>query len=404
MLYSDKVLEHFMNPRNIGEIPDADGAGTIGSEECGDMISVWIKVGDEHLIDVKYKVFGCPTAIACCSMMTELAIGRHIDDACELTDEQVAESLGGLPAQKYHCSNLAASALHKAITNYVFKCHGQNKTIRIIALVNNTAKEGFQSEHGLSFWIEYGDKRVLFDTGQSNVVVKNAKLLNINLADAEAIVLSHGHDDHTGGLTAVINIARKANIYLHPEALRPKFSEKENEAKAIGMSDSTKQAILRMAGNKQVIGTKMPTEVSRGVFVTSRIPRITDFEDAGDSFFVDKNCRIQDTFPDDQAMFFDSPKGPVVLLGCAHAGVVNTLHYVAKLSGEKRIYAVIGGMHLLNASVERIERTIEVFRQYEVQKIGLAHCTGNGTIEKFKSAFPTQCFVCAVGNRINLQE
>ena len=111
-----------MNPQNTGEIPDADGVGTIGSEECGDMIRVWIKVSDdEHLSDIKYKVFGCPAAIACCSMMTELAMGKHLDDAGELTDEQVADALGGLPAYKYHCSNLAASALHKAIMDYIFK-------------------------------------------------------------------------------------------------------------------------------------------------------------------------------------------------------------------------------------------------------------------------------------------
>ena len=121
MPYTDKVLEHFMNPHNTGGIPEADGVGTIGSEECGDMIRVWIKVTDERLTDIKYKVFGCPAAIACCSMMTELAMGKHLDDASELTDERVAEALGGLPAQKYHCSNLAASALHKAIMDYVFR-------------------------------------------------------------------------------------------------------------------------------------------------------------------------------------------------------------------------------------------------------------------------------------------
>ena len=97
-----------MNPRNIGEIPNADGVGIIGSQECGDMIQVWIKVSDEYLADIRYKVFGCPAAIACCSMMTEIAIGKHVDEAWELTDEQVAEALGGLPVNKYHCSNLAA--------------------------------------------------------------------------------------------------------------------------------------------------------------------------------------------------------------------------------------------------------------------------------------------------------
>lgn len=121
MFYSDKVIEAFMNPHNVGEIADADGVGTIGSEDCGDMIRVWIKVADERLTDIKYKVFGCPAAIACCSQMTQMTMGRTLDEANELTDEQVAESLGGLPLDKMHCSALAATALHEAILNYIHK-------------------------------------------------------------------------------------------------------------------------------------------------------------------------------------------------------------------------------------------------------------------------------------------
>ena len=150
MQYTNQVLDHFMNPRNTGEIPDADSIGTIGSEECWDMIRVWIKVNNEHLVDVKYKVFGCPAAIACCSMMTELAIGKHVDQAWNLTDDQVAETLGGLPVHKYHCSNLAASALHMAIMNYVFRSPHQNKTISITTLVDNTAAGNLFSKHGLA--------------------------------------------------------------------------------------------------------------------------------------------------------------------------------------------------------------------------------------------------------------
>jgi len=121
IFYSDKVIEAFMNPHNVGEITDADGVGTIGSEDCGDMIRVWIKVADERLADIKYKVFGCPAAIACCSRMTQMAMGQTLDEANDLTDEQVAESLGGLPLDKMHCSNLAATALHEAILNYIHR-------------------------------------------------------------------------------------------------------------------------------------------------------------------------------------------------------------------------------------------------------------------------------------------
>ena len=116
--YTDIVLEHFMNPRNVGRIADADGIGTIGSEECGEMFKVWIKVADGRLVDIKYKVFGCPSAIACCSMMTQLVIGKRIEEAGNLTDAEIAEALGGLPAQRFHCSGLAVSALREAITSY----------------------------------------------------------------------------------------------------------------------------------------------------------------------------------------------------------------------------------------------------------------------------------------------
>ncbi len=154
------------------------------------------------------------------------------------------------------------------------------------------------------------------------------------------------------------------------------------------MPDSALKAIK----NREVIRTETPTQIFPGVTITGQIPRINNFEDVGGAFFLDENCQKPDELLDDQTLFIETLKGLVIIFGCGHAGVVNTLHYVAKLSGEKRIYAVIGGMHLLNASVERIERRIEALRQYDVQKIGLAHCTGSNAIKRFKSVFSEECF------------
>ena len=117
-MYSDKVLDHFRNPRNVGEIEDADGVGTVGNPVCGDMMSVYIKVKDNSIEDIKFKTFGCGAAIATTSMTTELAKGKTLDEAMKITREQVAEELGGLPPVKMHCSNLAADALHDAIKDY----------------------------------------------------------------------------------------------------------------------------------------------------------------------------------------------------------------------------------------------------------------------------------------------
>ena len=126
-MYSEKVMEHFRNPKNVGEIPDADGVGTVGNPVCGDMMSIYIKVKDNHLTDVKFKTFGCGAAVATSSMITELAKGKSLEDAMKITRRDVAESLGGLPPVKMYCSNLAADALHETIKNYRKKQEGAKK-------------------------------------------------------------------------------------------------------------------------------------------------------------------------------------------------------------------------------------------------------------------------------------
>jgi nitrogen fixation NifU-like protein len=118
MMYSEKVLDHFRNPRNVGEIENPDGVGTVGNPVCGDVMSIYIKVDDDKIEDIKFKTFGCGAAIATTSMTTELAKGKTLDEAMEITREDVADELGGLPPVKMHCSNLAADALHEAIEDY----------------------------------------------------------------------------------------------------------------------------------------------------------------------------------------------------------------------------------------------------------------------------------------------
>jgi nitrogen fixation NifU-like protein len=117
-MYTEKVMDHFANPRNVGEIPDADGVGETGNPVCGDIMRVYIKVKDNIIEDIKFKTFGCGAAIATSSMVTEMAKGKSLEEALELSNRQVAEALGGLPPIKMHCSNLAADALHAAVNNY----------------------------------------------------------------------------------------------------------------------------------------------------------------------------------------------------------------------------------------------------------------------------------------------
>ncbi|MGD8880411.1 MAG: Fe-S cluster assembly scaffold protein NifU [Desulfobacterales bacterium] len=120
-MYSEKVMDHFSNPRNIGEIENADGVGEVGNPVCGDMMSFYINVKDNKIADIKFKTFGCVAAIAVSSMVTEMAQGKTLDEAKKITKKSVAESLDGLPKEKMHCSNLGADALAKAIEDFESK-------------------------------------------------------------------------------------------------------------------------------------------------------------------------------------------------------------------------------------------------------------------------------------------
>jgi len=126
-MYSDKVMENFKNPKNTGEIPDADGIGTVGNPVCGDMMTIFIKVKDNRIEDIKFKTFGCGAAIATSSMTTQMAKGKTLEEALKISRKDVASELNGLPPVKMHCSNLAADALHAAIQDYLKKQQTKNE-------------------------------------------------------------------------------------------------------------------------------------------------------------------------------------------------------------------------------------------------------------------------------------
>ncbi|MGQ9582664.1 MAG: Fe-S cluster assembly scaffold protein NifU [Thermoplasmatota archaeon] len=130
-MYTDRVMDHFMNPRNMGEMKDADGVGRVGNPTCGDLMFVYIKVRDDVITDIKFKTFGCGAAIATSSMVTELAKGKTLDEALKITRADVAGELGGLPPIKMHCSNLAADALHAAIKDYLEKQGRDTSRIKV---------------------------------------------------------------------------------------------------------------------------------------------------------------------------------------------------------------------------------------------------------------------------------
>ncbi|MCW5552018.1 MAG: MBL fold metallo-hydrolase [Verrucomicrobiae bacterium] len=269
----------------------------------------------------------------------------------------------------------------------------------ITVLVENSVhRRGLKAEHGLSFLIESGGRRVLFDTGQTELVLENAGTLGCSLEDLDAIVLSHGHDDHTGGLAAVRHRSPNTRVFLHPAAMQPKFSgSTPGVARYIGMPEASRQAVAGIG--KNLVVTQTHQEVIQGVFVTGEIPRRTDFEDVGGRFFLDEQCQQPDPLMDDQALYFPTAEGVVVVLGCAHAGVVNTLLHIEQLVEGAPLRAVLGGMHLLNASPERLADTVEALRRWNVPLLAPAHCTGLVALARLWESFPGRCAAADVGSR-----
>ncbi len=274
-----------------------------------------------------------------------------------------------------------------------------SQSISVTVLVENSVHErGLKAEHGLAWHIQSGSHQVLFDTGQTDLLIQNGRQLGIALGHLHAIVLSHGHYDHTGGLAAVAAVSSYPPVYLHPAAQEPKFSlQADGTPRSIGLPEASRAVLARHP--ERIIETRTGTEVVPGLFVTGEIPRHTAYEDPGGRFFLDERATQPDPIWDDQAMFFDTTAGLVVLLGCAHAGVINTLDYIQELNPGRPFRAVLGGLHLLNASPERLTATVEALRRREIPLLAPAHCTGAAAVARLWESFPGRCAAPGVGRR-----
>jgi 7,8-dihydropterin-6-yl-methyl-4-(beta-D-ribofuranosyl)aminobenzene 5'-phosphate synthase len=248
--------------------------------------------------------------------------------------------------------------------------------IKIATLSENTANYGFFGEWGLSILVEAGDKRILLDTGLSTSAVRNAGNMGIDLSGIDYIVLSHGHADHTGGLWDVLKLTGKVDVIAHPDIWAPKYTRRDSEGKEqyIGVPFSREE--LESMGARFNLA-KEPVPITEHIMTTGEIPMVTEYEEIENNLFVKENgVLVPDPLADDLALIIDSDFGLVVVTGCAHRGIVNTLCRAQSLTGKELVYAAIGGTHLFRASKDRADKTIKDLKSMGIQRLGVSHCTG----------------------------
>lgn len=244
-----------------------------------------------------------------------------------------------------------------------------------ILVENTTPSPKITGEYGLAVLVSVDDCKILLDTGSDSALLANAPAMGIKLEEIEDVVISHGHFDHTGGMLSLLNEHGVKRVYAHPDAFLPKLLPLKNgKLKNIGSVFNIRQ--LDDAGVK-LIFTEGFTEILAGVFVTGQIPRVTDYEDTGINSKTEVDGELHDdTLNDDMALVINHPQGLIIISGCAHSGMINTIDYALQKTGQKKVLAYIGGTHLITASKSRIDKTIEALKTYNIERIIVGHCTG----------------------------
>ncbi len=251
-------------------------------------------------------------------------------------------------------------------------------SLRITILSENSTEIpfGVLSEHGFAAFVETEQGNFLFDTGQGRVLLNNSTLLGKDLRSIKFLVLSHGHYDHTLGIPEVLQITGGLDVYAHPDIFLERYwLHKNGERQSIGLP--YRKAYLESLGARFQFRSEF-IEILDHVFLTGEIPRKTNFEKP-DQEMVIMNAGglwVQDPIMDDLSLIIETPRGLVILLGCAHAGMINIIEYAKNKTGCEKIYAVIGGTHLKFSLPEQEKRSIELLHTYGIEKIGLSHCTG----------------------------
>ena len=279
------------------------------------------------------------------------------------------------------------------------------KNVKITVLIEDTknpAKSKLRAKHGLSFFItakiDDNEVNIMMDTGpSSDYLLHNADKMGINLQKTDIITLSHGHYDHTGGLMGTLNKTKKGVLVVgHPEIFDPKLSLMPH-LRFIGTP--CKPSDIESAGGVPLMVTG-PAKLANGIITTGEIQRTTAFENVNGFLAAHKQKLIDDLMPDDQALIINlENKGLVIVSGCAHSGIINTIKHAQKITKTKNVYAVLGGFHL-SADDERIRATVDELKKLDLKFVGPCHCTGKKATEKIAEAFADRCRPLQTGDVI----
>jgi len=271
--------------------------------------------------------------------------------------------------------------------------------VKLTILCDNTVGRPIAAvgEHGFACLVETTEGATLFDTGQGLGLAQNARALRKDLSSVRRVVLSHGHYDHVGGLPDLLRITSPLDVHAHPEIFSERLWEGADSTRDIGIP--YRRAHLESLGARFCLQTEY-TEIAPGLRLSGEIHRTTDFE-RGDPRMValapDGKRLTPDPFRDDLSLFIDSDRGLIVLLGCAHAGLINILRHALAKTGCDSIYAVLGGTHLGSAGDADFESTLEALDSFSIERLGVSHCTGLPRAARLQERYGRRFFFASVG-------
>lgn len=257
---------------------------------------------------------------------------------------------------------------------------------------------GLMGEHGWAVHVDTGARRLLLDTGQGLGLLNNSRVLGIDLTRLDGIVISHGHYDHTSGLPDALAVSGGIDVYMHPDGFVDRYWFKDGQQREIGIR--YKQGYLESLGAR-FRAVREFTEIFPGMYLTGEVPKVSDFEppDATMKIRAADGGWQQDALRDDMSMVVDTDKGLAVVLGCAHAGLINILTHVNAMLPGRPIHMVIGGTHLGFADQHQFDATVAALDQFGVERLGASHCTGLANCARLQQVYGDRFFFAAAGTR-----